>query len=135
MKKLTSKFPNLSVLVVEDNLINQEVCKDILELIGCKVTLASDGAEAVRLAQATPYELILMDIQLPEIDGYEATRQIRKVTTVSRPIIIALTASALDGDKDKSLQAGMDDYISKPMEASQLEEALLKYFGKIAQPL
>lgn len=134
MKKLTSKFPDLKVLVVEDNIINQEVCKDILELMGCNVTLTADGAESVKLAKENIYELILMDIQLPGIDGYEAARQIRSGIT-SHPIIIALTASALDGDKDKSLAAGMDDYISKPMEASQLEAALLKYFQKNAQPL
>ncbi len=134
MKKLTSKFPGLKVLVVEDNVINQEVCKDILELMGCIVTLAADGATSVRLAQEATHDLILMDIQLPDFDGYEATRQIR-ATLSSKPIIIALTASALDGDKEKSFNAGMDDYISKPMEASQLEAALLKYFPKIALPL
>lgn len=135
MKKLTSKFPDLNVLIVEDNQINQEVCKDILELMGCKVTLAVDGNEAVKFAQGSPYELILMDIQLPGIDGYEATRQIRRDGNPFRPIIIALTASALDNDKGKCLEAGMDDYISKPMEASQLEDALLKHFQKISQPL
>lgn len=135
MKKLTSKFPDLKVLIVEDNLINQEVCKDILELMECNVALTADGAESVKMARETPFDLILMDIQLPGIDGYEATRQIRADSSSHRPIIIALTASALDGDKEKSLNAGMDDYISKPMEANQLEDALLKYFQKIAIPL
>lgn len=135
MKKLTSKFPGLKVLVVEDNPINQEVCQDILELMGCVVTVTADGTEGVKLAFENSYELILMDILLPGIDGYEATRQIRAASLSSRPIIIALTASSLDGDKGKSSDAGMDDYISKPMEAGQLEEALLKYFSKIAQPI
>jgi CheY-like chemotaxis protein len=135
MKKLTSKFPGLKVLIVEDNIINQEVCKDILEIMECDVTIAADGIESVKLAKEYAYELILMDIQLPGIDGYEATRQIRTNNSSPRPIMIALTASALGGDKDKSFAAGMDDYISKPMEASQLEAALLKYFQKLSQPL
>lgn len=135
MKKLSFKFPMLKVLLVEDNIINQEVCKDILEIMGCHVTLVAEGIESVQLAKENSYALILMDIQLPGIDGYEATRQIRAFNSFPRPIIIALTASALGGDKDKSFDAGMDDYISKPMEASQLEEVLLKYFQKLSQPL
>lgn len=135
MKKLNLKFPGLKVLVVEDNIINQEVCKDMLQLMECDVTVAADGIEAVKLAKEYSYELILMDIQLPGIDGYEATRQIRVNNGSIPPIIISLTASALGDDKVKSFHAGMDDYISKPMEASQLEAALLKYFQEISQPL
>ena len=136
MKKLTSKFPGLKVLVVEDNLINQEVCRDILELMGCDVAITSDGSEAVKLVREFPYDVILMDIQLPPgIDGYESARQIRRENLPKQPIVIALTASALDGDKEKALDAGMDDYVSKPMEASQLEDALLKYFKNIARLL
>lgn len=135
MKKITKKFPGLKVLIVEDNIINQEVCKDILELMECHVTLAADGAESVELAKKSSYELILMDIQLPVMDGNEATRQIRSFNCSPRPIIIAFTASALGDNKNKSFESGMDDYISKPMEASQLEEVLIKYFPNIAKPL
>ena len=134
MKKLEFKFPNLKVLIVEDNPINQEVCRDILELMGCDVTIAVDGLESVQMASKNPYELILMDIQLPVIDGYEAARQIRALDLSPRPIMISLTASALGGDKSKSFDAGMDDYITKPMEASELEAALLKYFPNFSKP-
>ncbi len=136
MKKLTAKFPKLKILVVEDNFINQEVTRDILEFMGCQVDIAKDGLEAVKMAAETAYELILMDIQVPEIDGYEATGRIRQESSkLPRPIIVALTAGALEGDKDKCLKAGMDDYISKPMEASHLEEMLKKHFPLKMQPL
>jgi CheY-like chemotaxis protein len=129
MKKITSKFPGLKILVVEDNFINQEVCKDILEFMGCVVDVAKDGLEAVEKAKNIFYDAILMDIHLPSMDGYEATRQIRLEPSSSKSIIIALTASALDGDRQKCLDAGMNDYISKPMEAYYLEDTLLKYFS------
>lgn len=127
MKKIESKFPGLNVLIVEDNEINQEVSKDILELMSCSVDIAIDGLEAIQMANTKPYQLILMDIQLPHMDGYQATRQIRDQST-HQPIIVALTASALDGDKEKCLSAGMDDYISKPFQASDIEELLKKHF-------
>lgn len=128
MRKITSKFSGIKVLIVEDNEINQEVTKDILELLGCQADIAVNGLEGVQMALKTYYELILMDIQLPEMDGYQAAQQIRKNETGPRTIIVALTASALDGDLKKCLNAGMDSYITKPMEAACLEDALLKFF-------
>lgn len=130
MKKLTSKFPGLKVLLVEDNLLNQEVAQELLELMGCTVDCANDGPTGLEKALKNEYEIILMDLQIPGIEGLEVTRQIlQKNTKAKPPVIVALTASALDGDREKCIQAGMDDYISKPMEGEKLEEILLKYFS------
>lgn len=131
MKKITSKFPGLKVLLVEDYFINQEVTKDLLELMQCEVDIVEEGHQALEMAKKNAYELIIMDLQIPGIDGLEVTRQIRAAQTPSKKsIIVALTASALDGDRERCLQAGMDDYISKPMEAERLEDVLKHFFSK-----
>lgn len=128
MKKISSRFPGLKVLLVEDYFINQEVTKDILELMDCEVDIAEEGYEALRMALSKPYDLIIMDLQIPGIDGCEVTQKIRKQEGSRHSTIVALTASALDGDREKCLAAGMDDYISKPMEAERLEEVLARFF-------
>jgi CheY-like chemotaxis protein len=131
MKKITSKFPKLAVLLVEDYFINQEVTKDILEWMECEVDIAEEGYHAVEMAQKNQYDLILVDLQIPGIDGYEVTRRIRKSEKNGSHVpIVALTASALDGDREKCLASGMDDYISKPMEGYRLEEVLRKFFAE-----
>lgn len=128
MKKVTSKFPGKKVLVAEDYFVNQEVTQDILELMDVEVDIAENGKEAVELHEQNHYDLILMDIQMPGLDGYGATNIIRKKEgSDNRTPIIALTANALNGDRDKCIEAGMDDYISKPIEAQKLEEILNKY--------
>lgn len=128
MKKITSHFPGLKVLLVEDYFINQEVTKDILELMECEVDIAEEGHDALKKALSKPYDLIIMDLQIPGIDGYEVTKQIRQQEGDRHNTIVALTASALDGDREKCLDVGMDDYISKPMEAGRLEEVLTRFF-------
>lgn len=129
MKKITSQFPGLKVLLVEDYFINQEVTKDLLEMMQCDVEIAEDGSQALFLTNSKSYDLIIMDLQIPGVDGLEVTRRIRKSgSKEKRPIIIALTASALEGDREKCFEAGMDDYLSKPIEGEKLEEALRKYF-------
>lgn len=128
MGKVIVQFPGKRILVAEDYFVNQEVTQDILELMGVQVEIAENGREAVEKHKKSSYDLILMDIQMPELDGFEATREIRKLEGESKhTTIIALTANALAGDREKCLQAGMDDYISKPIEAKKLEEILLKY--------
>lgn len=128
MKKITTKFPGKKVLVAEDYFINQEVTQDILELMDITVEIAENGKDALQKHFATPFDLILMDIQMPELDGYDATKQIRaKEGTQRHTPIIALTANALTGDREKCLQAGMDDYITKPIEADKLEAILKKH--------
>ncbi len=128
MGKVIVQFPGKRILVAEDYFVNQEVTQDILELMGVQVEIAENGKEAVEKHRENSYDLILMDIQMPELDGFEATRQIRKLEGESKhTTIIALTANALAGDREKCLQAGMDDYLSKPIEAKKLEEILCKY--------
>lgn len=120
-------------LLVEDNFINQEIAKDILEEdLGLTVDIADNGREAIEMLQAAkdkPYDLIFMDCQMPEMDGYEATRAIRAGKAgrqyASIPII-AMTANALKGDKEKCLEAGMSDYVSKPVEPEKVAEVVLE---------
>ncbi|MFQ5729570.1 MAG: response regulator [Waddliaceae bacterium] len=128
MKKITSKFPGKRVLIAEDYFVNQEVTQDILELMDFEVAIAENGVEALEKHATQNFDAILMDIQMPELDGYEATKEIRKREGSEKHTpIIALTANALMGDREKCLKAGMDDYISKPIEAEKLEEVLKKY--------
>lgn len=116
------------VLVAEDNLINQAVINEMLQLLNCSVTLAANGKETLELLQQDRYDLILMDIQMPEMDGYQATRLIRENEKESEHItIIALTANVIDGDQDKCMEVGMDDYLGKPLKQSQLEGILKKW--------
>lgn len=130
MRKITSRFPGLKVLIVEDYFINQEVTKDILELMQCEAEIAENGKEALEMYQNGNYDLILMDIQMPDMDGLEITRKIRTMENrgKNKPIIIALTASVLNDSKALCQEAGMEDYIAKPMEAEKIEDMLRKYF-------
>ena len=107
------------ILMVEDNQINQRVGKLILQRAGFTIDLAGDGNEAVQAHKAQPYDIILMDCQMPTMDGFEASRQIRSLD-VPQPVIIAVTANALAGERQRCLDAGMDDYLSKPFQAEQL---------------
>ncbi len=130
MKRIKSKFPGIKVLVVEDYFINQELILAILEHMQCEVDIAEDGEKALNLYEIGDYDLILMDILLPQKDGLEITQEIRKREGGKKhSIIIALTANSSPEDMDKCLNAGMDDYLCKPMEASKLEEKMLKFFS------
>lgn len=112
------------ILVAEDNCVNQQVAVSMLKKLGCRVDLATNGREAVAAFQSTAYDLIFMDGQMPVMDGYEATAEIRSLESFNqaeKPVpIIALTANALIGDKDKCLSIGMDDYLSKPFKQEQI---------------
>lgn len=121
-----SRMPPLfaTVLIVEDNEINQDVTMTMLQHFGCKADIASNGLEAVEKFQPERHDLIFMDCQMPEMDGYEATRVIRKQETSRRVPIIAMTAHAMSSDRDKCLQAGMDDYMSKPFSLEELYEKI-----------
>ncbi len=115
------------ILVVEDNRTNQEVAVAILNRLGYRPDLAANGVEALRTLQQADYDVVLMDCEMPEMDGYEATRRIRDPRYGARNphiSIIALTADALAGDRVKCLEAGMTDYLAKPIRAAQLAEAL-----------
>ena len=115
------------ILVAEDNIINQHVALGILKRMGLRADAVANGAEALKALEALPYDLVLMDVQMPEMDGMEATRRIRDPrSAVSNPRIpiIAMTAHAMQGDRERCLQGGMDDYVSKPVSPRALAEAL-----------
>ena len=115
------------MLVAEDVPANQRLASIILTRLGCQVDLAATGVEAVERALTVPYDLIYMDCQMPELDGFQATTQIRKFETNRHTPIVALTASALEGDRNKCLAAGMDDYLSKPLNQSDFIRTLQRW--------
>ena len=108
------------ILVVDDNLVNREVAGEILKKSGCEVDLASNGLEAVLKAKSNPYDIIFMDIQMPEMDGIEANQQIKKQKKEKQPTVVAMTAYSMKEDEKRFLDAGLDDYIPKPIRASQI---------------
>jgi CheY-like chemotaxis protein/HPt (histidine-containing phosphotransfer) domain-containing protein len=118
------------VLVADDNPINRQLAQRLLEKLGCLVDLASDGHEAVAMHQTRAYDLLLMDCQMPRLDGYQATARIRAMEGEQRTTIIALTAYSTQGEQDKCRAAGMDDLISKPIGPQALEQKL----GRWLQP-
>lgn len=120
------------VLVVEDNVINQRLAKRLIEKLGYQVDVAADGNEAVTALRGRSYDLILMDCQMPVMDGFEATRQIRRNAAVGSHIpIIAMTAKAMSGDREQCLTAGMDDYITKPVNFSELTSTIERWTTKV----
>jgi CheY-like chemotaxis protein len=113
------------ILLVEDNLLNQMVAQGMLRLLGFSSDLVENGVEAVATLRQQMYRTVLMDIQMPEMDGLEATRRIREeLPPDQQPYIIALTANAMSGDQQRCLDAGMDDYLSKPLSKEALAAAL-----------
>ncbi len=121
------KIAGAKILLVEDNEINQQVAKEILEMAGLVVEIAENGKEAVENIAKSNYELVLMDIQMPVMDGYEATKEIRKNKAFAGLPIIAMTANVMAGDIEKAISSGMDGHVSKPIKPSQLFEALIKW--------
>ena len=131
MNPLSSQFPGKRVLVAEDYEINQEVIRDILELFECEVEIAENGQIAAEMFEQGQYDLIFMDIQMPVLDGYQATQAIRAKEKEGEHItIIALTANAMSGDREKCMEAGMDDYVPKPIETTTIEAMLSKYLSE-----
>jgi signal transduction histidine kinase/ActR/RegA family two-component response regulator len=122
------------VLVVDDNAVNRLVATRMLGRLGCEVEEALNGLEAVERAKAGDFALILMDCQMPELDGYEATAQIRAAESGRRVPIVAMTANAMEGDRDRCLLAGMDDYIAKPVSAAALGRMLEAWAGRGMAP-
>jgi CheY-like chemotaxis protein len=122
----------MNILIVEDNIINQKLIVRILKILGEEVDIANNGVEALIAVREKKYDIILMDIQMPEMDGYEATRRIRTdVPKVNQPVIIAMTANALQGDREKCIEVGMDDYMSKPILIDEVKRIVKKWYETI----
>jgi CheY-like chemotaxis protein len=119
----------MRILLAEDNAVNQKLAVRLLEKQGHQVVVASNGCEAVRAALEQPFDLVLMDVQMPEMSGLEAAAAIRASEKVSGSHIpiIALTAHAMTGDRDQCVGAGMDDYLSKPIRPEDLYEAIARW--------
>ncbi|MCG3195197.1 MAG: Signal transduction histidine-protein kinase BarA [Thermoanaerobaculia bacterium] len=116
------------ILLVEDNEINQEVARELLELAGFAVAIAGNGREALRMVKQDGYDLVLMDVHMPVMDGYAATREIRGLESEVRDVpIVAMTANALVGDRERCLEAGMDDHVGKPVVPRELLDALARW--------
>ena len=126
---LSQRFAGSSVLLVEDDPIAQEVMKNLLEDVGLQVSVVSDGVAAVKAADARPYEVILMDMKMPAMDGLEATRAIRAIKAHRHTPIIAVTANAFVEDQQECLRAGMNDHLAKPVSPDTLYDMLLKWLS------
>ncbi len=133
-KSLGETHP-LRILVVEDNPVNQKVAVRILERFGYLADVAGNGVEALEAVGRQAYDLVFMDVQMPEMDGLEATRRIRsEVSPTRHPRIVAMTANALKGDREQCLAAGMDSYISKPVRMEEIRAALVAASGSLTRP-
>ena len=119
--------PGLRILVAEDNAFNQIVTTAMLENVGASVRVASDGLEALGLLRSEAFDCVLMDVQMPVMDGLEATRRIRADPSIARTRVIAMTANAWDEDRDQCLAAGMDDFVTKPVDPGLLYGTLARW--------
>ena len=126
----------LRVLVAEDNVVNQKIVLKLLSKLGHSANAVANGLEAIQANQRMEYDVILMDCQMPDMDGYEATAEIRRLESRERRIpIIALSANAMAGDREKCLDAGMDDFLTKPIQPKLLAETLQKWAAAAAGTL
>ena len=128
---LEPELAPLKILLAEDNLVNQKLALGLLGNKGHQVSVAGNGKQALEMLETGEYDLVLMDVQMPEMDGLEATRQIRarEMITGAHIQIIAMTAHAMKGDRELCIEAGMDDYLSKPIRINELTSRLITLFG------
>jgi len=120
----------IRILVAEDNPVNQKVAQAMLRKMGLRADVVANGKEAVNVLQIIPYDLLLMDCQMPEMDGFEAARVIRQTGSKAlnpRIPIIAMTAATMRGDREKCIQAGMSDFIAKPFQKNELAKMLARW--------
>jgi CheY-like chemotaxis protein len=124
----------LRILLAEDNVVNQKLALRLLQQMGYRADLAGNGVEAVQSVARQVYDVVLMDLQMPEMDGLEASRQITsRWEAGQRPRIVAMTANAMQGDREMCIEAGMDDYITKPIRVEALVEALNNVYPRKGQ--
>ena len=121
------KAPTARVLLAEDNAVNQKLACKLLEKLGCRVDVAANGREALAMCRTAPYDIVFMDCQMPEMDGYEATRVLRREESDRHTPVIALTANSMPGDREECLRAGMDAHLSKPIRPEELAAALAQW--------
>jgi CheY-like chemotaxis protein len=115
----------LRILLAEDNVVNQKLALRLLQQMGYRADLASNGIEAIESVERQTYDVVLMDVQMPEMDGLEASRRITaRWPAEQRPRIVAMTANAMQGDREMCISAGMDDYVTKPIRVDALVDAL-----------
>ena len=126
--ELATRNP-LKILLAEDNAVNQKLALKMLERFGYRADVAANGVEVLESLERQHYDVIFMDVQMPDMDGLEATRQIR--AKGSGIHIVAMTANAMQGDREECLAAGMNDYVSKPIQVSELQSALERAANKI----
>ena len=126
--QLAERLP-LRLLLAEDNAVNQKLALQMLRKMGYRADIAGNGLEVLEALERQPYDIVLMDVQMPELDGLETTRRIRTQAAQggAQPRIIAMTANAMQGDREQCLDAGMDDYISKPIQVKELQAALERW--------
>ena len=129
-ERLSREHRGKRILLVEDDLVGQEVAKIVLEDIGLAVAIAANGAEAVELARTQPFDLVLMDMQMPVMDGVEAAQRIRRLPQCAALPIVAMTANAFAEDRASCLAAGMCDFITKPFDPARLVATLRHWLGE-----
>jgi len=128
---LGSRLP-LRILVADDNRVNQKVGQALLEKLGYRTEVVSNGLEVLQALELQPYDMVFLDVQMPEMDGCSAAREIhRRWSEADRPRIIAMTGQAMLGDRERCLEAGMDDYIAKPIRIADLRAALERWGGEV----
>ncbi len=133
-RRLGDRLP-LTILVADDNLVNQKVATAYLNKMGYRPEVVSNGLEVLQALELKPFDLIFLDVQMPEMDGCEAARRICAKWTTTRPTMIAVTGNAMEGDREKCLEAGMDDYIAKPIRVHELEAILVRWGPRVPRPL
>src|SRR5262245_5041398 len=121
---------SVRILVAEDNLVNQRVVLGLLAKLGHRADAVRDGLEAVKAVESGAYDLVFMDCQMPELDGFEATRRIRRLPAAKGAVpIVALTANAMQGDRERCLEVGMNDYVTKPVDIGRLAAVLQRFLS------
>ena len=134
MESVIEQIGGANLLLVEDNPINQQVAQELLEAVGLIISIANNGVEALSMLESSIYDLVLMDMQMPEMDGYQATQHIRLQPKFKDLPILAMTANAMAGDREKCLAVGMNDHIAKPIDRKDLYTSLIRWIPKSDRP-